>query len=433
LLKFLHIADIHMGVENYGRIDPSTGLNTRLLDFVRSLRFAFDTAIREKVDMVVFAGDAYRSYDPSPTHQRELASQIKRLVDARIPLVMVPGNHDVPASFGKASPLDIFSTLGLANVYVVRKPTILRVRTRRGEAQVACLPWPSKSMLLSKDEYRKLSADELTRRVEEICSGIISDFASRVDPEIPSILVAHLAVSGAAYSGSERSAMIGDDPTILTGVLANPAFDYVALGHIHRFQDLNPKGKPPVVYSGSIDRVDFSEADEEKGFCIVTIKEREVTIPEGEGTLALFPAGDGTVRRETNYRFVPVPSRRFVNISVNVEPDGDPTSRILEAIEGEDVSDAIVKVTYTVPEGRGSVADLGRIREALSDAFLIAGIIRRTEVPERKLRARISEETAVIDALERYIEANPRLKDMAEDLKRYAAELERELNGEADV
>ncbi len=430
---FLHIADIHMGVENYGRIDPSTGLNTRLLDFANSLEFAFDTAIREKVDMVIFAGDAYRSCDPSPTHQRELALRVKKLVDAKIPVIMIPGNHDTPVSFGKASSLDIFSTLGLANIYVVRKPEILRIRTRRGEVQVACLPWPSRSMLLPKDEYRKLSTDELTRRVEEICSDIISDFAARLDPEIPSVLAAHLVASGAAYSGSERSAMIGDDPAVLKGILANPAFDYVALGHIHRFQDLNRNGRPPVVYSGSIERVDFSESEEEKGFCIVTIKDKDASIPQGGGGLPLFSTDGKEAPRETSYRFIPVPSKKFVNISVNAGPDDDPTSKILEKIAEQNVKDAVVKVTYTVPEGRESSADLGKIREALSDAFLVAGIVRRLEIPERRLRARISEETAVIDALDRYVEANPRLKDLAEDLKKYAAELERELSEQTDA
>jgi exonuclease SbcD len=380
--------------------------------------------------MVIFTGDAYRSCDPSPTHQRELALRIKKLVDAKIPIIMIPGNHDTPVSFGKASSLDIFGTLGLENIHVVRKPDILRIKTKSGEIQVACLPWPSRNMLLPKDEYRKLSADELTRRVEEICSGIISDFADKIDPDIPSVLAAHLVTGGAVYSGSERSAMIGDDPTILTGVLANPAFDYVALGHIHRFQDLNPNGKPPVVYSGSIDRVDFSESEEEKGFCIVDIKDRSATT-QGGNRLPLFSAGGSKVPRETNYRFFPVPSKRFVNISVSTGPDEDPTLKILEKITEWDVRDAIVKVTYTVPEGKESLADLVKIRKALSDAFLVAGIIRRSELPERRLRARISEETAVVDALDRYIGANPRLKDLAEDMKKYAAELEKELSEEA--
>ena len=107
-----------------------------------------------------------------------------------------------------------------------------------------------------------------------------------------------------------------------------------------------------------------------------------------------------------------------MNISVNAGPD-DPTSKILEKIAERNVKDAVVKVTYTVPEGRESSADLGKVREALSDAFLVAGIVRRLEIPERRLRARISEETAVVDALDRYVEANPRLKDLAEDLRHY--------------
>ena len=72
-MKVLHFADSHVGVELYGRPDPATGLNTRLIDFGRALDRVADAAINEKVDLVVFAGDAYRSREPNPTHQREFA------------------------------------------------------------------------------------------------------------------------------------------------------------------------------------------------------------------------------------------------------------------------------------------------------------------------------------------------------------------------
>ncbi|SVB35813.1 uncharacterized protein METZ01_LOCUS188667, partial [marine metagenome] len=107
-LKVLHLADIHMGIENYGRLDPETGLHTRLQDFVGCLSFAVDTALEENVGLVLFSGDAYRTCDPNPTHQREFAAQFCRFSDEGIPVVMVVGNHDNPVSFGKASSIDIF-------------------------------------------------------------------------------------------------------------------------------------------------------------------------------------------------------------------------------------------------------------------------------------------------------------------------------------
>ena len=73
-IKLLHTADIHIGMENYGRIDPATGINARVMDFLRRLSDIGDYAIEQGMDVFVFAGDAYKTRDPNPTHQREFAA-----------------------------------------------------------------------------------------------------------------------------------------------------------------------------------------------------------------------------------------------------------------------------------------------------------------------------------------------------------------------
>src|SRR4029079_3755227 len=91
-IKLLHTSDIHIGMENYGRINPATGLSTRLEDFCAALEEAVDRAIAEPVDLFVIAGDIYKTRDPTPTHQREFAKRIQRLMSADIPRVVVAGN-----------------------------------------------------------------------------------------------------------------------------------------------------------------------------------------------------------------------------------------------------------------------------------------------------------------------------------------------------
>ncbi|MBI2323240.1 MAG: metallophosphoesterase, partial [Chloroflexi bacterium] len=88
MVTILHCADLHLGVENYGHPDPATGMSTRLGDFLRAFDQAIDEAVALPVDLVVFAGDAYKSRDPSPTHQREFAARIARLSAAGIPTVL---------------------------------------------------------------------------------------------------------------------------------------------------------------------------------------------------------------------------------------------------------------------------------------------------------------------------------------------------------
>ncbi|MBI4551161.1 MAG: exonuclease SbcCD subunit D [Candidatus Latescibacteria bacterium] len=407
-LKILHIADIHMGMENYGRLDPATGLHTRLQDFSKCLSFAVDTGIEEKADLVLFAGDAYRTCDPTPTHQRAFAAQFRRFSDAGIPVVMIIGNHDNPVAYGKASSIDIFGTLGVTDIAIISKPEKLVIQTKQGAVQVACLPWPTKSTLLTKDEYKDLSETEIRQKIEEICTTIIQSWADDLDPSLPSFLLAHITAADARLSGTERSAVIGHDPTILTSVLANPAFDYCALGHVHRFQDLNPRGKPRVVYPGSIERVDFGEEQEEKGFCLVEL--------------------DG---KEVQYRFIPTPARPFITIDVTISPeDEQPTHTILREIERRDLAGAIVRVIYTVPEELQHKIDLRALRAGLDQAFLVASIVRKTETPQRIRRAAVSEELSCLDALDRYFENNPDLESYAADMKRCAQLLQRELEEE---
>ena len=110
-MRILHLADVHIGVENYGRVDPETGLSTRLMDFLHTFDQAVDFSIDNRVDLVLFCGDAYKSRDPSQTHQREFARRIVRLSNEGIAAFLLIGNHDTPHVFGKATSLEIFRTL----------------------------------------------------------------------------------------------------------------------------------------------------------------------------------------------------------------------------------------------------------------------------------------------------------------------------------
>lgn len=405
-LRLLHFADLHLGVETYGRIDPATGLNSRVGDFSRCLAGAFDAAIDQQVDLVLFAGDAYKTCDPNPTFQREFAAQLQRLHEASIPIVLVVGNHDTPAAFGRATSLDIFAALQLENIYVFRRPGIQTVPTRSGPVQVAGLPWPTRHVLRTDDDYRQLDQEAIKAKIEAICSEQIAEFARRLDPAQPAVLTAHITAAEAVFSGSERTALIGQDPALLTSALANDAFDYVALGHIHRYQDLNPQASPPVVYSGSLERLDFGEEHDEKGFCLVCIE------------------GDGEAR-STSSEFVPTPARRFLTIEVKIDDDDeDPTQTLLDAIAEAALEDAVVRVVYHVPAGYTPRVETPRLHEALNAAHYLAGIHPRIAPRERKSRSQVTEDLSIRDALDKYIDNHDDLKGEREALLTRAAQLE---------
>src|SRR5919198_5456702 len=153
-VKLLHAADIHIGMENYGKINPATGLSTRLEDFCATLDEAVDRAIAEPVDLVVLAGDIYKTRDPTPTHQREFAARIRRLIQAGIPIFITPGNHDLPLSTSRATSIDIFRTLELPGVAVARATGRWNLETKSGPIQVIALPWLDRSQVLAREDYK---------------------------------------------------------------------------------------------------------------------------------------------------------------------------------------------------------------------------------------------------------------------------------------
>src|SRR4026207_2455807 len=145
-MKILHFADAHIDMANYGRHDPETGLPLRVLDFLKSLDTIVDAAISEKVDMVIFAGDAYKDRSPAPTFQREWGKRIIRLSKAQIPTLLLVGNHDLSPAAGRAHAIQEFDTLQVPYVRVLQRPELLTPNELWGlPVQVIAMPWISRS------------------------------------------------------------------------------------------------------------------------------------------------------------------------------------------------------------------------------------------------------------------------------------------------
>jgi exonuclease SbcD len=395
MIRLLHFADLHLGVENYGRMDPQTGLFSRLTDFLRSLDQIVDYALEQEMDLVIFAGDAYKSRDPSPTYQREFAQRLRRLSVAGIPTVLVVGNHDTPSALGRANAVEIFATLEVENVVVAKWPATHRLETRNGPIQVVTLPWVVRSTLLAREEYKNLSLEEVNALIQEKIENIVAEEIEGLDPAVPTVLAAHGSVFGATY-GSERSVMLGQEVILPRSMVTNPAFDYVALGHIHKHQVLCEK--PPVVYAGSIGRIDFGEEKEDKGFVVAEVEKGRAT-----------------------YEFVKLAARPFVTVKVEAGGD-DPTAEVLAAIDEHDITEAVVRVIIHIPPDKEPLLRENEIRRRLADAFHVAAVIRDVE---RKTRLRLGtdqnvEEMTPRQMLERYLQVKQTSPERAKVLLEYA-------------
>jgi len=391
----LHLADIHFGVEAYGFTNPATGLNTRLEDFSASLEQAIDRALSEPVDLVLFAGDAYKRNNPSPTEQRELVKHFCRLADAGIPTVMISGNHDIPVMHGKASSIDIFRRLRPGMIHIcVNQPTVgdnppFVVKTKNGPIAVCCLPYLSPSFLRNVEPYKDLKSEELHIACQEYYHDVITAMPERIPSETPRILLAHLSLHGALLGGYRGSLLMSEEVQLPPMELASAGYDYVALGHIHRYQNLSPMPNVPVVYPGSIDRVDFGEAEESKGFVIARIQ-----------------------RGGSEHEFVSVSVRPFRSIHVECDPGADSTETILSAIAREEMARAVVRLSYVADDAEAQTLDMKRIQEALRPAHFKAGFYRIPRESALKRRSStLSREATLADALAAYLQEHEEWKD----------------------
>ena len=405
-MRILHFSDLHIGVENYGRPDPATGLSTRLGDFLRSLDEVVEYALTEGVDLVLLAGDAYKGRDPSQTQQREFAKRLARLARAGIPSFLLVGNHDLPAAVGRATAVEIFPTLDVPNVHVGGSLETRVVATPSGPLQVLAVPWPRRSALIGREDTRGLTIDQLREELEHRLTEGIGRRVSELDPTTPAILTAHVTVNNATV-GTERSMMLGNDHVLQLSALDHPQVEYVALGHIHKHQVLR-QGPPMIVYSGSLQRVDFTEESDQKGFCVVDL---DPSAPQGQ--------------RMTGFEFHKVDARPFVTIDATIEPqEFDPTAAVLRAIARKDVADAVVRVRVTLPAEAAPRLREADVREALAPAHFIASISRETtETRRTRLSPESEDGLQPMQALALYLESKNTDEDRKELLLARAQEL----------
>ena len=411
-MRILHFADVHIGVENYSRLDPETGLSTRLGDFLETFDQMVDYAIESKVDLALFCGDAYKSRDPSQTHQREFAKRIVRLSTAGVPTFLLVGNHDTPNTLGRATSLDIYRTLDVPMVTIGDTPRTYTVETPSGPIQIIAVPWVRRSQFLARESSRRLTPDQINENIQESLTRIIQNNVQALDPAIPAVLAGHVTVSQATTS-SEQSMMLGRDHVLLKSAVTLPQLDYVALGHIHKHQILGTL--PHVVYAGSQQRVDFGEENDDKGFCVI---ELDPDAPQGT--------------RMTQFEFRQVEPRRFLTIEVKLDAsDEDPTGAVVSAIQRHYIDDAIVRLRISLPVTQEAHLSDGDIQQALSPAHFVASISHEiTERPRTRLAGAYGRGLSPQQALRRYLESRQTAPDRAKTLQERAEELFSEQSNE---
>jgi len=230
---------------------------------------------------------------------------------------------------------------------------------------VLALPWVSRSGLMASLE---LGATDPARVYEELrnrLSTLVENWLTQADHELPIILTAHASVEGATY-GSEQMVMLGSDLVLPPALVKDSRLDYVALGHIHKPQDLNEGSHPPVIYPGSIERVDFGEARDKKYFILAEVS---------KGNSKVF------WRELKNIR-------PFIDIHVRLETDEAVNSTLQSALPSQEIlKDAIVRMVIEYQQEWESLIDEAALRSAAANAFEFQ-LIKRTQ---KQTRVRLPE------------------------------------------
>lgn len=387
-IRVLHFADVHIGIENYGKTDPNSGVSSRVVDFLHRMDDMIEYARDGEVDLVIFAGDAFKTRSPNPTYQREFAHRIRDL-SRMAPTVLLVGNHDLPINAVKAAAIEIYATLDVPDVWVAQDYDVKRLATKRGDVVVAAAPYPIRARIMETVRTAGMTIAEQDAELQRILHQLLDDLGQRADAlagdDTPRLLTGHFTAAGAVW-GSERSVMLGRDVQVDLGSLADPRWDYVALGHIHKHQNLTRSrgDAPAVVYSGSLERIDFGEEGDTKGFCWIELS-----------------------RGQTDWRFVKVDARPMLTLRVDCRAAGNPTQKVLDAMKRHRLRDAVVRlVIQLTPETETLLKD-GAVFEQLKRAgvFHIAGIRKEVERSDRSRLDVSPEGLTPLELLDRYFKS----------------------------
>lgn len=416
-LRLLHFADLHLGVQSGGRIDPPTGLNRRIVDTCDRLDELCAVAEDESVHAVLFAGDAFNNQHPNPTLQSLFASRVRRLARGGTAVFLLIGNHDLPKMASLAHPFTIYDALEVEGVVVGDRATVYRlplIDAPAPELQVAALPHFSKSQALERlggtdDDIRALVAT----RVREL--------GTEIDRSLPSVFVGHCHVDKSDLGDGQNHFGISDVEIPLSSLASGQPFPYFGLGHVHKRQVLSDD--PFVAYPGSLERVDFGEGD------VVDVSRSGVVShrPAEPKGFYRFDLRGPAWTLEAKPSFREVRARRFVTIRLGALDIDAPLDDVVRRIalvrnEGVDLTDAFVRVSATIAATDRRRVEPGAVRDLVADAYDVSVALESSStaaVRDPRFAHRMSE----IDALDRYIETKDEWRDDADELKRLGREL----------
>lgn len=366
-MKILHTSDWHLGAR-IGRLDRADDAFARIAELAAVID-------EEDVDLLLVAGDVF---DETRTHQ--LGGLLRRLSEILAPriadglrTVFLAGNHDKESVFPFLNAAkDLFGAGAAEQVAFIERPSVLELPNRSGGEAVAvvCVPYPTHFRYdleargwPSRDVRNRELANAVRARITELTEEAVRRCAG-----LPTVMAAHLLIRGADIGHGTYCLTEAEDIPVERGDL--PAWDYVALGHIHKPQDM---GHPNIRYSGSIERMDLGEAGDHKGAVLVEVAGRgRVSHRTIELAATPFAAIEATNETELRQRHAELddPLHTLVSLTLSIDGTESVTGLVAKAHE-------LFPRLYREPEIRRTIAAANATGATGSDRTDVAGTVRR--------------------------------------------------------
>jgi exonuclease SbcD len=329
-MRLIHVSDTHLGIftREYNKTDPLTGMRIRTEDFTKSFLFVMDFALKEHVDAILMCGDTFDRIDPANKVRKDVLDSLMNVTQGGVKVAIIGGNHDTPRLPGSASPTQLLDHI--SGVYIFHKPTSdpLILNARDGPEKVDVYPFPylppgrwfdyAKTKFDLKVAEGELTYSDRNTVITEAISMTLKDIGSIAESKqhSKSILMMHYMIEG---SDLGHTTYLINDIVIPKGLIPFNHFNYIACGHVHKYQRVQSPTKNNMAYfSGSTERTSFNELDEDKGFILI----------------------DTEKDNEFKTEFIRVPTRPMKLIEIKateLKSDGkatkDPVSNLLKALE----------------------------------------------------------------------------------------------------
>jgi DNA repair protein SbcD/Mre11 len=333
-MRLVHISDTHLGAGGLSRKISTSGINQREEDICDAFIRAIDQIIQIKPDIVIHSGDLFHSVRPTNRIINIAIRQLLRLTSVNIPVVIISGNHDTPKQRGVGSIFSFFEIFpGLSLVYQDKYEKI-RIKDSTVHAIPHCL-----SAGVFQSELEKVEIDKEARF---------------------NVLTLHGVVSGIKEFSMGELAELE-----VPSSLFKKGFDYVALGHYHRYT----KVEENVFYAGSTERVSMAELGQEKGFVEVNLSTKEI-------------------------KFHTVPTRQMIELP-QIYAKGKSQADILQEVESlileNEIKDKIVRLKVTqIPVHVYNSLNFRRLSELKAEALYFDLRFEKKEEKEQDFTAKTS-------------------------------------------